>query len=216
MSSDKNVFTTYIPHPERRIFLETDYYLKAACVNGKLLMTGKPEVIRWAQQRYSGCDGAWFMDFTSLRELDEGMKEFGCRIGQAHPFFIADRKSPVDTKDYEIQIYRGDELEQFRGDPRFSEAFLFKAPPRDEIGVAALRKGMILGMAGATSDSNRMWQIGINVLPEVRTEGIGAMLVALLKNEILGMGRLPFYGTSMSHIASQRLALRACFYPAWS
>ena len=36
------------------------------------------------------------------------------------------------------------------------------------------------------------------------------------KNEILDMGRLPFYGTSMSHIASQRVAYNAGFYPAWA
>lgn len=40
-------------------------------------------------------------------------------------------------------------------------------------------------MAGATSDSDSMWQIGINVMPEAEGLGIGSMLVAVLKNEIL-------------------------------
>lgn len=40
-------------------------------------------------------------------------------------------------------------------------------------------------------------------------------LVEIIKNEILNMGKLPFYGTAMSHIASQRVALNAGFYPAW-
>lgn len=46
--------------------------------------------------------------------------------------------------------------------------------------------------------------------------GIGTMLVAAIKNEILDKNRLPFYGTAMSHIASQRVALGAGFVPAWS
>lgn len=41
-------------------------------------------------------------------------------------------------------------------------------------------------------------------------------LVKNIKNEILGRGRLPFYGTSMSHITSQRVALAAGFVPAWA
>ena len=45
---------------------------------------------------------------------------------------------------------------------------------------------------------------------------IGTMLVATIKNEILDKNRLPFYGTAMSHIASQRVALGAGFVPAWS
>ena len=43
----------------------------------------------------------------------------------------------------------------------------------------------------------------------------GKLLVGLLKNEILKRGILPYYGTSLSHIASQRVALGAGFAPAW-
>ena len=84
------------------------------------------------------------------------------------------------------------------------------------LGVAALRKGEIVGMAGASADSPTMWQIGINVDPACRGEGVASLLVALLKNEILKRGILPFYGTSPSHIASQRTALAAGFLPAWA
>ena len=84
------------------------------------------------------------------------------------------------------------------------------------LGVAALRGGRILGMAGASADSPTMWQIGINVEPEARGEGVASMLVGLLKNEILKSGILPFYGTAASHIASQRTALAAGFLPAWA
>ena len=126
------------------------------------------------------------------------------------------KKSEVDRKDYEIKIFVGKELEQFRGDDRFGEAFLFEDVPKDEIGVGAYRDGKLLGMAGATSDSDMMWQIGINVMPEAEGFGVGSTLVTILKNEILDRGKLPFYGTSMSHIASQRVALAAGFLPAWS
>ena len=61
-----------------------------------------------------------------------------------------------------------------------------------------------------------MMQIGINVLPEARGRHTGAMLVSLLADRVLKEGRLPFYGTAMSHIASQRVALRAGFQPAWA
>ena len=53
-------------------------------------------------------------------------------------------------------------------------------------------------------------------MPEAEGLGIGTMLVTILKNEILNRGKLPFYGTSMSHIASQRVAINAGFIPAWS
>lgn len=83
------------------------------------------------------------------------------------------------------------------------------------LGVAAMKDGRILGMAGASADSPHMWQIGINVLPEARGQGIAAMLVSLLRNDVLAAGKLPFYGTSISHLESQLVALRAGFLPTW-
>ena len=216
VESKENIFTEYYAQDGRRIFKESECFLKVASVQGKLLASGKPDIIEWVKNKYQNEDAAWFMDMENLRALDEGLKPFGCRIGQAHPFYIATEKTVVDTKGLEIRKYVGEELEIFRGDERFDEAFLFEECPKDEIGIAAYKDGEILGVAGATSDSDRMWQIGINVLPTARGLGVGAMLVELLKNEVLDMGRLPFYGTSMSHIASQRVAHRAGFYPAWA
>lgn len=190
--------------------------MKAACVQEKILATGKPEIIQWMRTRYAHESGAWFMDYEKLRELDEKLREFGCRIGQAHPFYIAEKKTEVNTESFVIQKFVGEEIEQFRGDDRLREAFLFEGIPKDEIGIAAYKDGELLGMAGATSDSDRMWQIGINVMPKAEGMGIGSMLVTLLKNEILDLERLPFYGTAMSHIASQKVALKAGFYPAWA
>lgn len=216
IESPENVFTVYTPHPDRRVFKEGECFLKAVCVNGKLVATGKPEIVGWVMERYGSKNGAWFMDVPNLRELDEQLRCFGCRVGFAHPFYIAEKKTPMNASGCQLRFYRGDELEQFRGDPRFDEAFLFETLPRDEIGVAAVHDGEILGMAGATSDSRRMWQIGINVLPEARGKGVGTALVTAIKNEILELGRLPFYGTALSHIVSQRVALGAGFFPAWA
>ena len=53
-------------------------------------------------------------------------------------------------------------------------------------------------------------------MPDVRGQGIGTLLVSLLSRQLQSQGVLPFYGTAMSHIASQRLALRAGFFPAWT
>ena len=214
--SKENIFTEYKPLEGRRIFQEGECFLKVASVNGKILASGKKDIIDWIRDKYKDGNGAWFMDMECLHELETGLAKFGCRIGQAHPFYIATQKTQVNTKGFEIKTYIGEELEQFRGDERFGEAFIFDDMPKDEIGIGAYKDGKILGMAGATSDSNLMWQIGINVMQEAEGLGIGTMLVAIIKNEILNRGKLPFYGTSMSHVASQRVALRAGFVPAWA
>lgn len=112
--------------------------------------------------------------------------------------------------------YERDEIAQFAGDGRFSEAFAFCPDAPDMLGVAAVQNGEILAMAGASADSPYLWQLGINVLPHARGRGIGAALIARLKNAVIARGKLPYYGTAVSHIASQRVALKAGFLPAWA
>ena len=123
--------------------------------------------------------GLWIWDvFMNWKKVSW---DFNAESDRRIPFIIATEKSDVDTKDYDIKIFIGDELEQFRGDKRFGEAFIFDGLPKDEIGIGAYKDGRLLGMAGATSDSDRMWQIGINVMPEAEGLGIGTMLVAAIK-----------------------------------
>lgn len=218
MVSDKeNHFSVYEKNPKRRIFESAENcFLKIAAFNGKILATGEEEIISWCRKEFAVESGDWFMDMETLRKIEQKVVSYGYRIGQAHPFYTADRITDADTKDFEMKKYVGDEIIQFEGDKRFDEAFLFADRPKDEIGICAEKDGILLGMAGATSDSETMWQIGINVMPEAEGMGVGSTLVEILKNEILKLGKLPFYGTSMSHIASQRVALKAGFLPAWA
>ena len=214
----RNHFSVWMPLPERRVFLDSDdCVLKAAVVNGKILMSGTPEIIAECEKRFRDGNGAWFMEMNVLRQIDSLVRKAGYRVGSAHPFFIAERITASDTQGMDIRMYERDEIPRFKTDGRLGEAFLFSERPRDELGIGAFdEKGELLGMAGASSDSDSMWQIGINVMPGAEGRGIGTLLVALLKNEILRRGRLPFYGTAMSHIASQRVALGAGFVPSWT
>lgn len=213
----RNHFSVYRRLDGRRRFNETEKcFFKAAVVNGKILFTGDERIIAQMRERYGDTGGEWFFEVKNLRRIADMLREYGYRIEMVHPFYIAEKTEPVETGELEIRRYYDADIGQFRGDKRFGEAFCFSEDAPDVIGIAALRGGEIVGMAGASCDSPLMWQIGINVEPDARRCGAGKTLVALLKNEILGRGKLPFYGTSVSHIASQRTALAAGFLPAWA
>lgn len=124
VASRENVFTEYEKRPGRRIFQEGECFLKAAVFQGKLLFSGKAELISWAEDRYKNTNGAWFMDGKSLCDFSNGLRPFGCRLAQAHPFFIAETKSEVDTGDFEIRRYIG------RSWSNFGEINALKKPLR--------------------------------------------------------------------------------------
>ena len=190
--------------------------LKVAAVNGKLLFAGRTDVITYCRDHYEKTPGEWFMEGSQIAELDEALRAFGCRVRAAHPFFIRTAPESVPELPFEVRWFEGEEILQFRGDGRFGNAYAFQTFAPDMLGAAALRGGKMIAMAGASADSPFLWQIGIDVLPEARGLGIAPWLTAQLANAVLERGRVPFYGTALSHIASQRTALRAGFLPAWA
>lgn len=90
-----------------------------------------------------------------------------------------------------------------------------KSPHPTVLVMLAKREGKIIGMAGASNDCAKMWQIGIDVLPEYRNFLLATYLVNSLTFEILKRGYVPYYTTVSSNLASQRVAHRAGYYPAW-
>lgn len=94
-------------------------------------------------------------------------------------------------------------------------AYDINHPRPDKLAIIAKQNNAIVGMAGASADCENMWQIGIDVLSSHRNHGLAARLVNQLTTEILSRGYIPYYGTKTSNIASQRVAHRAGFFPAW-
>jgi len=88
-------------------------------------------------------------------------------------------------------------------------------PRPDVLALVAKQEGQVAGMAGACIDCAHMWQVGMDVLPDYRNQGLAAYLVNQITLEILRRGFIPYYGTSPANIPSQRTAHRAGYYPAW-
>ena len=66
-----------------------------------------------------------------------------------------------------------------------------------------------------TRDTEKMWQVGVNVTKEGEGKGIGAYVTSLLKERLLERGILPFYSTVESHIKSQKVAFQSGFEPVF-
>lgn len=71
------------------------------------------------------------------------------------------------------------------------------------------------GLAGCSADCDTMWQIGIDVLPEYRRQGIASALTSRLALEILAAGRVPYYCVAWANVKSVRNAVQSGFIPAW-
>lgn len=216
ITDDKNHFTEYRKLDGRRRFDESENcILKAIVVSGKLVFSGEKQMMDACREKFAASSGSWFMDVGSFRTLESILRGKGYRLKTVHPFFIPKDEKACHVDGVEIRKYDQNEILQFRGDARFDEAFCFDEQSPDMIGVAAIIDNEIVGMAGASADSPNLWQIGINVAKQCEGKHIGSALVSVLKQDIMERGILPYYGTSMSNLASQKVAARAGFEVAW-
>ena len=83
------------------------------------------------------------------------------------------------------------------------------------VAALGLCNGDMVGLATATADSDTLWQIGIDVLSEHGGRGLGTALTYQAVTAVLDHGGVPYYGTTVDNIASQRLAQAVGFYPYW-
>ena len=148
----------------------------------------------------------------------------------------------VDPEDTEARVTRlrvelldAEQFERFRGDKRYSNALGFSVTRPDvlvlaaypveenaseasEVTVAGESDPALtdpIALVGVSDDSPIMRQIGIDVLPSWRGAGIASVLVRDAARLTLAEGYLPFYGTSPSHLLSQRVAMNAGLVPTW-
>ncbi len=128
-----------------------------------------------------------------------------------------------------VDLLSEEQIESFRGDKRYSNALGFSVTRPDVLVLAAYAvdgagdtegagipaNADPVAMVGMSDDSPIMRQIGIDVLPAFRGAGIASALVRDAARLTLAEGYLPFYGTSPSHMLSQRVALNAGLVPTW-
>lgn len=99
--------------------------------------------------------------------------------------------------------------------PEWSNALCKDRKNLNVMGVGAYDNGKLIGLAGASADCDTMWQIGVDVLPDYRRQGIASVLTSKLALEILKRDIVPFYCCAWSNIRSARNAIRSGFKPAW-
>lgn len=200
----------------RRIYESDGCFLKIICMWGRAIISSDERMIPWLEENLLKRQADWLFDCYKFRMIDKKLREFGHEIDDTHHYFLPNPTAVEVKPKTTIKWFEKEDILQFKGDARFDEAFVFDDNYSDILGVAAFDGDNIMGMAGASEDSKTLCQIGINVIPEYRGKGIGTNLVALLKQELLKRGKVPFYGTSESNIASNGIAVSAGFFPAWA
>lgn len=150
-----------------------------------------------------------------LHILNEALTEKGQRICFMAEYFLPDVNAlrMLDCP-YETRILTKEDFAELYL-PEWSNALCEKRKELDVLGVGAYDKGRLVGLVGCSADCDDMWQIGVDVLPKYRRQGIASALTSRLALEILARGKVPFYCAAWCNIRSVRNAVKSGFRPAW-
>ena len=151
----------------------------------------------------------------NLHVLMEKLKPFNRNICFMAEYFLPDLNviHALDCK-YETKVLEAEQFADYYT-PEWQNALCEKRKQLDVLAVGAYDNGRLIGLAGCSADCDTMWQIGVDVLPEYRRQGIAASLTSKLAVEILDRGMVPFYCCAWSNVKSARNAIKSGFRPAW-
>lgn len=192
---------------------EEESLLSILSYNGKLVINAAEEILPWCEEVLAKhLSAEWCFEAGSLISIEKKLNEFGYGIDQAHIFFLP--KYEAQDSDFKLKWFEAEDIEALEEDERIDEAFLFEDYIEDVLGVAVVDKNdEMLAIAGATANSDRMWELGVNSF--VEGKGYGKSAISALVKEIQKRGKVPYTGTALSHTASQNISLRAGLVPAF-
>lgn len=204
----------------RRMYGKDKDFFHMATLGGNAVITADEALIpffRGFLNKDWDKKGFWLFSQPNLILIDRELNKYGYALSQSHHMFLPSAEVKK-TDAYPIKWFCGyEEIKPFYGDKRFLNALCGEYDPLrpDTMAVCAYDGEKIMGMAGCSMDAPRWQQIGIDVLPEYRSRGVGGFLVTLLKNRIAETGDIPFYGTGSANYHSWNIALNSGFKPAW-
>lgn len=110
-----------------------------------------------------------------------------------------------------------DEISSLYGIQGFDNAIGFEEDRSYNTGIVmyAKKNEKIVALAGASIECDTMWQIGIDVIPEFRNEGLATYLVNNITFLIMEKGIVPYYCAASSNISSQATAHRSGYVATW-
>lgn len=152
-----------------------------------------------------------------IYRLNELLAPHGAQVRYQAEYFLPDVDAIFAFErrcTYELRVLGPEDFHDLYL-PAWSNALCKERPQLDMLGVGAYDGDALVGLAGCSSDCAQMWQIGIDVLPGHRRQGIATALTNRLARETFARGMVPFYCAAWSNVRSVRNALASGFKPAW-
>ena len=211
----ENVVVTSKENDGARRYLKLPFSCQLVSYGAGVVASVSPEFREIAENYVNKYPVEHLFETPHLHILNEALAAKGQKICFMAEYFLPDVNvlCALDCS-YELRILTQKDFAELYL-PEWSNALCKDRKHLDVLGVGAYDNGRLVGLAGCSADCDTMWQIGIDVLPEYRRQGIALALTSRLAIEILNRGKVPFYCAAWCNVKSVRNAIKSGFRPAW-
>ena len=213
---NENIITTSVQNERARKYLPQPFACDMVSYGSNIVAQTSPELSDPVRSYLDKYDIGHCFETPHIHVLDELLAPHGLKVCFMAEYFLPDpeRLKPLPCA-YELRVlHPADFTELYL--PQWSNALCEKRKHLDVLGVGAYDNGKLIGLAGCSADCEEMYQIGIDVLPEYRRQGVASALTSHLALEILKLGKVPFYCAAWCNLKSVRNAVKCGFIPAWA
>ena len=211
----ENVVVTSHESDGARRYLKLPFSCQLVSYGNNVVASVSPEYKEITENYINKYPVEHLFETPHLHVLNEALMKKGQKICFMAEYFLPDVNvlRPLDCP-YELRILEQKDFADLYL-PEWSNALCKDRKHLDMLGVGTYDGDKLVGLAGCSADCDTMWQIGIDMLPEYRRQGIASALTSRLAIEILNRGKVPFYCVAWSNVKSVRNAIKSGFRPAW-
>ena len=211
----ENVIVLSRARDDARRYLTLPFSCQLVSYGNNAVASVSPEFREIAEAYINRYPVEHLFETPNLHVLNEALMEKGQKICFMAEYFLPDLNAlrPLNCP-FEMRILTPQDFTDLYR-PEWSNALCERRKHLDVLGMGAYDGDRLVGLAGASADCDTMWQIGIDVLPAYRRQGIASALTSRLAMEILDRGKVPFYCAAWCNIRSVRNAIKSGFRPAW-
>ena len=211
----ENVIVTSRESDGARRYLKLPFSCQLVSYGNNVVASASPEFREITENYINKYPVEHLFETPHLHVLNEALMAKGQKICFMAEYFLPDVNAlrALDCS-YELRILTQKDFVNLYL-PEWSNALCEQRKHLDVLGVGAYENEKLVGLAGCSADCDTMWQIGIDVLPEYRRQGIASALTSRLALEILNRGKVPFYCAAWCNVKSVRNAIKSGFRPAW-
>ena len=214
-TKNENVIVFSKQNPAARRYLTLPFSCQLVSYGTNIVASVGSEFYEITQDYLNAYPVEHCFETPNLHVLNEELQKKGQKICFMAEYFLPDVSllQPLDCP-YEIRLLTKEDFAPLYL-PAWSNALCEKRKELDVLAMGAYDNQRLVGLAGCSADCDTMWQIGIDVLPAYRKQGIAGALTSRLAIEILKRGKVPFYCAAWCNLKSVRNAIRCGFRPAW-